>query len=397
MPVNQRNMIPRFPGASGALLGRGVFLDGHKKCYFMSGQAPDGMSDGAGYRNPLDWPKAGTLLRVPQMVWLSAAFIDADPNHSQQPYSSSWDTSASLIYVCNNVPNPSWITYSWTDGHTEVYNGSTMTPGDGAYVVDHGGGSFSINLEKQPPTSSDTTTPNWSDLEYQRLMPIFQAAHDTILELRPNRTWVDIVDWDDFNNWPNLTLPPNPDGTIDIGNRYGHMIAPDPSEEFLGTRFLHLYCGGLVDAGPGVFDSPSLETTSDSTYTACKAQIVGSFPLFADYSVRLYSVGALGQQTPMPAAPSIPVPGAPCADPSEDRSGTIIAENAFRVTSVDSFNAKIQAYGTDFDAYYKLVASDLEPYGYTYNGDSSLITGSDQIVELIAAYFGFDPITGADL
>ena len=64
-----RGKLPKFDGAEGVLIQRSTFLDGTYKAHFGPGQWPAGMTDTPlGYKAPTNWPKMGTLLRVPQMV-----------------------------------------------------------------------------------------------------------------------------------------------------------------------------------------------------------------------------------------------------------------------------------------------------------------------------------------
>lgn len=94
---NQPHGLPKFPGQKGKLFSRGKFLDGTMKVYYGPDQGPDcwpgkgypndteadpssifGGSPTVGqdmpYRNPGEWPAKGSLLRMPQVVYLSSYF-----------------------------------------------------------------------------------------------------------------------------------------------------------------------------------------------------------------------------------------------------------------------------------------------------------------------------------
>lgn len=149
--INQKHMVPSIPGGKPFAARRSHFLDGTQKAYFGPGQRPD---QGDSYTNPTDWPPAGMLLRVPQVVWLSLFLEDASvgPNFSEE----------------------------W-------------------FNLDEGTGPF-FRL-----------TPNLANAEYQRVLAAFTEAKSTIAKLRPGKTWVEVVDFVE-----NLSSFPFDDGLLSV-------------------------------------------------------------------------------------------------------------------------------------------------------------------------------------
>jgi hypothetical protein len=446
-----RGKLPRFKGHGGSLFHRGKFLDGTWKAYFAPGQAPDGFTDEAGYRKPLDWNRANSLLRAPQQVWITAAFIDAvdqpGSSHTDYPFMPGFSDDIPNYVLADpskDVPGvdgvqfgPIYIfgtpftfgrTYYWNDGHTEEvepgisgWDRSAYTPGDTPYIVDSGGfgtaGSFDhghIGFAPEVYPGFERSVPNWSYSEYQRLMPIFREAKERIEILRRGMTWVDIVDYSDHAKWPNDRFQNGKISNIG-GSHWSYLVAPDAEEEggFFGTNFLHLHFGvsGLDAAN---FDDTwfsSLITTDDAVsfefaqHINGKARIVAAYSLFVGYTVYLYGVGTLGQQMPWAEVPPIPIMDQPAGTdfyyqvtPPDPPTETIIAlENSRRTQLIDNTNNQILGYGTLFGTGLPLIADDLKNYGFRYKGDSSTILSADDLIKLIAAYYRFDPETGRDL
>ncbi len=434
--INKRGQQPKFGPLAGKIPRRSAFLSGAQKAYFGAGQAPDGMDDTfLGYRKPTAWNAANSLLRVPQMVWLSLAPIDCVstdtdttpssiiPNYTLAPDAvppGEADYQPGPIYRCGTSFNFGRI-YYWNDGHTEIvepsgggFHRSDYTPGDEPYIVDSGGftgddyaGVDSGHIGRQPTIYSGYTRSvvNWNYREYQRILPIFQEVKTRIEALRPTLTYIDIVDYNDSTKWPNDRFQ---NGGVQPGNRYGFIVAPDPSETFFGTNFLHIYTGGNASFEPSVppTDDYNADISLDGTYIACKAQIMGSYPKFSGYNVYLYVIGKNLQQVKWANAPVITSIDAPPCDNLEILGVDPIAYppplnqvnviNIQRQGTIDFENNKITGYATNFNTTFSVIASDLSAFGYHYSGDSELIT-VDSMIALIASNFRFNPITGRDL
>lgn len=461
---NQPTNIPFFTKDKSNQITTPDFLKKNRhKTYFGPGQAPDGMTGtAAGYREPMLWNKPSSLLQVPQMVWLSEAFIEG---HTQTYEQVLGFGDSDFMIQCNNtdlstisvsVPgedDPVEIeiadainTLIWVDGHIEIFHnkswfqlglgiggsgiyGYSISPAEAPYVTGYGGPvSDGIYFLDAPPNTSPSlklgkasalptfthTIDNYNYIEYQRIDPIFKIVKEKIEKIRPNRTWVDIVDYDGGLNWPAQGIANWPNDRFQNGNiamrtgdtpqtaAYGHIVVPDPEEGFFGTNFLHIYVGGL---GEDTFDNPDnvgayqprLQTLTDPTYLASKARLIACYPKFAGYNVYLYGVGTTGQQEIMAEFDPYPLPSPACT-PAVFRGpyNQLVSTNTSRNDLVDALNANLMLIGPSFSTYFNNVAADLKKYGYKYGGDSNVIT-VDYLVQLIAKNFNFNPTTGEDL
>ena len=408
--------LPRFAGASGRLFKRSDFLDGTLKAYFGPGQAPVGTNDlgtadAGGYRSPTDWNKEKTLLRAPQQVWLSSTSMANMLCLVGRSGGYYFLAPPLLPQTGNWVTNTSQNLY-WANGEvSSSYQYFTGSPAPAPFTIVQNSGY------------------SGGDPEGDRVASVYSDVKSQIESLRKGKTWVDVVRYPKGGILTHYNAYP----TTNLGGRYASLVAPDPTENFFGTDFLHVFCGGhttgknpfgasvissgnftgpvppylgpayltessIAGSGPEYFPYlipneyyPSISSlstnadniTSDSGYLKCRAQVVGSYPKFAGYSVYLYSVNYV---------------------PSPYLVGT-------------SFDLEEIPYGPQFDPFYYLgylgfaqvdqtvpslpidlaaIAKDLAAYGYHYGGASEQLT-SGNIVKLIADHYHFDPVTGKDL
>ena len=88
-PINQVHGVPRLPDGTPLAPRRSHFLDTTQKCFYGPGQDPNSgdqtlyntvgeFETSGSYTAPGDWPAAGTLLRVPQVVWIAKRMADID-------------------------------------------------------------------------------------------------------------------------------------------------------------------------------------------------------------------------------------------------------------------------------------------------------------------------------
>jgi hypothetical protein len=425
--VNNPGMIPIFPEATppvkpnktlGATIQRPSFITAKPllstppakfKAYFASGQAPDGMTDmRRGYQIPLDWNKASTQLRMPQMVWLSLVGIDIGIQ-----YIKSYPTNATVYEVFWPALKGPIAT-----GGTSYDQFQNSLGGTNTYIQPPGAATDEYNVVTGnyfEDVEAVLSAPNYFNMENTRLQPICAAVKNKIEKLRPGRTWVDFIDYNNFNAFPNTTI--NPDGnwekypTFSTGAMWSYMITPDPTEKFLGTNFLNINIGGQ-GSGPGGDSTNTtgffiLDEAPDSGYGYSKNRLKLNVPKFAKYRVMLFSVGGEGQQNPIEGDdPAIPIPGPIGVGTTMgdslagyllmDNSGRYAVTNAARESQVAHYNETITGWGPKLKAFYMLVADDLKDYGFTYEGDSSNID-EDLLVNLIAKNFNFNPSNGKDL
>jgi hypothetical protein len=149
---------------SGKLISRKAMLDFKVPNYFSPGQTPEACisSDTTKYPGikPQRWPRAGSLLRVPQVAWIS---ILAKPDECFSTY------SAHFPYYIDNVAE-----------HTH-YGVILRLPGDtpGDWLLWRKGASWGSPYPA----------------EMDRLKDAALAAKERIERLRPNATFVDLIDW----------------------------------------------------------------------------------------------------------------------------------------------------------------------------------------------------------
>lgn len=407
---NQKHGIPRIIGGTPFSMRRSHFLDSTQKCFFGPGQPPDsGDQPGAEpdgtpvtkeYQPPTDWPPAGQLLRVPQVVFLSPV----DLNRLEAPSGFTMDYSYQ-IFQPDNIP-PDWTINLSLDTFDIASHGPAVGP-----QID----------------------------EFNRLGTIFGLVKDQIESLRPGRTWVDILDWGgDFA--ANYLM----DDTTDF------LLAPPLSDSvYFGTNFLHVYAGmpltgviipsgggaGLLlspitsrlDIGypgqgspPGPQQSPiqGFMTFADdvvdpvpdnNTYWASSAERVRAAAAnFSGYATWVYSYRFDGEgiewhdlddatqldvDTNTDGSHHDPFLTNTATDPGLP---TVLPTKPMFVPVYQAYltmrNTLSEAQGSVMQAF----CDPLADQGVEFRGASSQLT-VDSLIAAIADHFGFDPVTGKDL
>lgn len=267
---NRPSEIPWFTNDKSNLIKLSDFLKNKHELYFAKGQTPDGMKDQAGYQKPTKLNKTSSLLKVPQMVWLSAAFFSADLTENPTYF---YYTGTQLYNSAHGTPedsDPTWVGW-WSDGVIKTAptggvgpdDGDTPTPEGGVYIQVYANflGStvlpiipFLVQFNLGPINAQIQTVPNLDYNESLRLLTVFQNVKTTIEKLRPGLTFVDVVDWyrGTVNGQPGSgTIDNNPNfpstgGSFTVAF-YPWMVSPDPTEKFFGTNFMHVFAGRLVD------------------------------------------------------------------------------------------------------------------------------------------------------
>lgn len=386
-----------------------------------------GLPRGVATRNQLTGAR-GSLLRAPQQVWL-AAHIAIDQN----PVVAGYDYFAFLAPgIPGTVLSTTGFT-TWADGAGYYFNYDfTTAPASGGQ-----GGTFGC---PKP---------------FTRVNQAFEDAQAHIQRIRQGRTFVDVINYFDYDKlfghpWfytftetdagqkyyfppafqasPNNVTPisgyvydtiddysesmPNPPGSyvnplLSASGCYPWVVAPDPTENFFGTDFLHIFCSGGVirgasdEASSVVVGSgrssasgiqgprPSYMELTDPTYQFSKARIIGSYPRFAGFTTKLFNVGTEGDM------PGQPFEGSWSSTVVID--GGIVYESSFTTEESGSpLSCQCNASNAALAEWWQDIADDLKKYGYEYGGTSEQLT-TDQIVKMIAAHYKFDPDTGQDI
>lgn len=344
--MSSKGKLPSFLPAKGHLFSRGQFLDGTFTTYFGPKQPVD---PDVAYQPPTDWPKAGSLLRIPQVVWLSLG----------------WNTAP--------------VDFNST--------------GDGVNYAFY---------------TNDVLT------QMRSIAAIFAEVKSTIESLRPNQTWVEIID-EYGDNYPALDYT-----LVNDSNQVPWMFVPPTTDPFFATKFLRIWAGY---AGAGQPDNS--DANLNSIYFGCDyniqdhdsdsettwfqidtglvatvvTNVIGStayqnslslvpvaFPLFPLYAVHFYAVDIDNS----------------VMDNSAEQHAVHNNTNPALANELNDEDAKAND-GVLCTAKYFITQAivaqcehDFSEYGFVYMGGTSAIT-VNSIIQEIANYFGFDPETGKDV
>lgn len=363
-------------------------MDGSIKTFFAPGQTEFSLME---YDNPTAWRPQGSLLKMPQVVWLSChmpyasadtAFIPPEddfhtawrdplePDESWLPfYNGVWSGGGSgfdrgVVSTTYAYITPVPVEYMWAvdryDGQGNITGSGPMSVWmDGGYLADY----WVIDDRAYYDARGEFNT-------------VLQSVKSSIESIRPGKTWVYV------NHWWFTQVP--------MFDTCTHMIAPPTDSPYVGTDFLHMYFGAVAYQGTdwggpgfGEFDgmtpmygrpyriTPWFEPEPEQgvvtfmkgmVYDASLARVQAAQDRFAGFRVMLF-----GHDVPITVyvgADQVPMPF----------DGISVAHTAF-----------LQQQGTD-----------LAEYGYSYEGMGTGIS-VDTIKNKIAAHFGFNPSTGADL
>jgi hypothetical protein len=356
--INQKHGVPRIEGGAAFTTRRSAFLDGTVACFFGPGQSPDAVIAGPfdAVRRPTDWPAAGTLLRMPQVVWLSA------------------------------VVNPVFY-------QSEFFG---TAPAE----------DLRIDYPPEPPDFFPFhTVPNRHLIDFRAWQATLLEVKATLDALRPGRTWAHVVDWSSWLPDPgDADTPPfrpfaGVGGSDAFAFRYLpgdetflHLKAPHAGTgPFLGTDFLHLYAGHFAaDNGSSRqftrFFATSWPVSTDE-YLASRANLVANAARFRRFAAHAYGYTQTWEQYP----PS-PVGDDFASPDGEGTFNDFITRTNFDhgQDPLDS-NDTLVATCEDLAAALEGTTADVQ-----YRGLWDGVT-ADDVVAAIADHFGFDPDTGADL
>jgi hypothetical protein len=239
---NKKHGIPRLPSGRHFSFSRNHFLSGKIHTFFGPEQKITAVNN---YSPPARWPAAGSLLRVPQVVWLTAYFPLA-------PF-----------------------------GFTPTYDLDVF--------------------DFSPPFHTPYTVPNHFYEEATRLLGVFGEAKDAIEGVRKNKTFVSVTPIFDLDiaGYKLFFVGPN--------TNYVQVQAPAAdADDFFGTDFLHI-CAGDVGVAVGdsyestisesfpyrnggfFFNTPSMDSfLASDGWVAAAAQIAGSYDKFRRYAAMLF-------------------------------------------------------------------------------------------------------------
>jgi hypothetical protein len=443
-PINQVHGFPRFPNSPTpqSFLRRSAFLDGILKCFYGPGQPPDSGAqpglDAEGnesikvYQPPTDWAPVNAFLRIPQVVFLSKSVY-------QQL------GLGTVALVC------------WTQAHYNYTTwGSTGPDGDceGAYYDPTAIIWTQAELEGTAPITDS------EQAEDARLTSLFEEVASRLTILRPGRTFVTYwSEWDIAN-------PDSFGGPYGMDYTMRHLLAPPLTETvFLGTDFLHIYCGLPVYDNASRFSAGRVfaftttspeDPTSFTPFNSSYARLAQAYPLFRRYAAWVYANRFDGNGIDWTANDGVTVEDTSIADESGDASypqypfgsysydfsagpcspvitwvpgGSPVA-NPFLSTDIPYFPSHFAVPDPIVGAPGPLIpdasiAAALAPvlsdqmattntqeetagewlkatcdlcsdFGVQFMGASTALT-ADDVVTMIAAWFGFDPLTGKDL
>lgn len=383
-----------YPALKGKLVKASSFTDGSVKTFFAPGQTEYAPAT-ATYENPTSWRPRGSLLKMPQVVWLSCHF----------PYSFFDDTSVPPFGEPHTTfrdplePDASWDPYFavWGGASFSGYERTWGNPGGEWDYPGYVENLWTVSEVVDGTGSIPGSMPLWIDGVYQTwwvddrpfytargdLDTVFQSVKSSIESIRPGKTWVYINHWW-FTQTPQFETCP-------------HLIAPPTDTPYVGTDFLHMYFGLASYQGPNWSAPP------------------GSYPspygLHGTENMNGYSYRITSLCNPEPGTGLLTAMKSQVHDASVLRVRAATDRFAgFRVmlfgTDVPLINWENTSGGwvtgtfsnvtDDHTTFLQQEATDLSSYGYSYEGMGTGIS-ADTIKNKIAAHFGFNPSTGADL
>ncbi|WP_143206412.1 hypothetical protein [Singulisphaera sp. GP187] len=352
------------------------------------------------YTPPREWPLAGTLLRVPQVVWLGYSL----------PY---W----------NNAYNFTFLERRY---------------GLGIHRYDNAGCGYVVTGEGYGPHGAAHP----EAAERERLKEAFAAAKSHIESIRAGRTWVKVVDWLDTDNTGT--------GGYVMSSNFPHLSAPTlgsgpfgTNAGYLGSDFLHIFAGSIIEDTAGFIRLVKFafgDLTSDTAHRNSVERVKDAIPKFRGYRAMLYSTNLDAVKEIVPAYEFtfsgivIHNPGDQYWDVTEapypdDFNYCIVNIDAVLDTSASGSGpptvrqlAEAQAAGltttrnndingymvTDTTVHFAATLSSMEhsvsafnwsgsdPNPVSIEGTTSDLT-AESLIALIAAHYGFDPGTGRDI
>lgn len=350
--VNLIHSIPRSAGSVQFSFSRGKYLDGTIKSYYAPGHRPN-MYWG-GYTNPTDWPNAGTLLRVPQVVWLQARMAKA-----RQINGTSFANT--------------WKVYHPTE--------------EGEAVV------FFLGGDPNKPYSFDSgpftqTQDNLYRTETDRLVALFGQVKSEIEGIRAGRTWIEVIDWNDWRTGGEVENDFNygTDGFSILDIPPLTLDGDEVATPFFGTNFLNIYCGDILQGHNSFYDyftqSDLVTPIPLNEYIEWQRNyptLIAASRLHPAYSIRLYHPKSVFGHWIIEDV-SLPLVAV-------DETGSLHARD-------DAFNGYPGRTSAAMDEACSLAAGD--DLDMTHPGDTSSITATS-LKTLIADHFGFNSDTGKDL
>lgn len=362
------------------------------------------------YQPPTTWPAKGTLLRHPQVAWLSLGM----------PF---FNTTYTYSYDAFEV--------AYSGGPTAVTISPAGTTGGGDFIDMN---RAVIQLSSYGPEIRDHP----ELIEHGRVKLAFIEAKSRIESIRPHRTWITIIDWYD-DGWSS-------NQAYALINNILHLTAPYPSDhEYFACDFVHIYVGApLEDKRHAFNDWERINHANETDWTTVGStgqaliRLSAARSIFRTFKIVVYTPG--GAYDPPPAYPDPDPPTKEHHDypplPPPDLVGEFVyppGETFWLGGSESEFDlprweyppgggillSPMDACAADAADRAALIQAGLNLYTentltYFTNAAASFghlndlvddieIAGNyssvdvESIVNKIAAIFGFDPDTGADL
>ncbi len=369
MESSSRGKLPRFESAKGKLIRVGPFLSGDQHTLFAPRQ-PHGAAVVDNYTPPTEWPLEGTLLRAPQVVWLTQA--DLIPLGGDTSFIEGFTKTSYTRDLAYGTDHPDYVPFDLYAFYNTASFRDEFLAGDGTLQT----GMFSTFDQTGDPTfypmgfhlsvtvHSETTYDDPRPAETARLDGVFAAVKSAIESVRAGRTWVEI------KKWSNYSLSPFYYGeAIPCFNTTPVLPARGT---FFGTSFLHI---GLVSAGGFGFDE----------FGHSGVDFGGQFipPLFIEGGSGMASFGLRYFSPDSSAWPSVYAETPPEGDPLHDFAG-FAGVAAIEAADGEGSNLDLQIGS--------IVGDELD---MTHPGNSSLLT-EGYLLGMIRDHFGFNAL-GKDI
>ncbi len=224
-----------------------------------------------------------------------------------------------------------------------------------------------------------------------RLTGIFNEVIDRLASLRPGKTWarLNTISSDAFNNGEYYSFDPC----------LSFEIAPPSAQPFFGVDFLHMHT--LAFSGGGNLPTLNPEYYQFDYVPGSEAQLSASYRNFFRYSAMVYGPDGTYGRYPSPAL----VPGGPGTPTTVVVDNILVTSGNPNITTINDNrtylingqNAYLASLVPETASFLESECDNVSQYGVTYMGTQSQLESADQVIELIANHFHFDPETGVDL
>jgi hypothetical protein len=385
------NKLPRtgVKDVQGRVFSAGEALAGKVPYVIAPGQVPEdfpGWPAGYGWKlkAPSRWPDPGSLLRLPQTVWLVNGIHPGNLDEMEF-IASHW-------YL-------RWIVYGKYQAMGDPQSGVYLVPGDELHWMAEGyydkGDELPAGIP-EPPDPPTNKVPNYAKPLNDKIKAVFADAAAEIERLRPGRTFVEVIDYNFRDSPASLAGDPMVNGLFPI------CLPADVWKGQVADRCVPLPFFGLSVDRTWDIDADPTEANINAALEMVRRMLPPDFPAaFPSYGWSMHPTGIewpedqdyygpiynqiqelydTGQEEPFKYAwrwlPATPEEGYP-----------------------KTVKADIQTLSKD-EEYTRKLAQLAAEWGDGYGlklGCPATQLDAGQVVRIVAEALRFDPATGKDL